>query len=252
MNLQEYMFPITRRPIAVHNGISDFASFADKGTYLQSDYQAIVRTDTNELISIVRPTYKIVPNKVLIEELLTELDKTDTKYEIDPSHSFCTSNRMRLQVTFKDIKISDNESDIALTLYLSNSYDMSEGIKMLWGCLRQICTNGMVAMSIFHRYYRKHTKNVELKFLQDQLQYCYERIPLLQGRISELSRLPITGQLQENVEKHLGIRMAESVFSNGSINQWEIFNKITYKISHDIAQQHRARYQIATSKIFGI
>jgi len=137
-------------------------------------------------------------------------------------------------------------------LYLSNSYDTSESIRVQWGFLKQICENGAVALRIFHRYYRKHTKNFELSHLQDQLQYCHERIPLLQERIHELSRLPITGQLQEDVEKHLGKRMAEKVFSNGSTNQWDIFNDITYRISHEIPQQLRGKYQIETAKIFQI
>ncbi len=41
MNLQDFMFPITERAIAVHNGQADFIDWENKQTYLSGDYKAI-------------------------------------------------------------------------------------------------------------------------------------------------------------------------------------------------------------------
>ena len=108
MNLSAFMFPIVERPVAVHNGQTDFIDWENQETYLPNDYKAIVREDTNEPISIVRNSYKIVENEVLINKLMHELLTLDTPFKLDPSHSFVTNNRMRLQITFPEITIKDS------------------------------------------------------------------------------------------------------------------------------------------------
>jgi len=94
MNLQEYMFPVALKPVSV--------DFGDK--QINTDrYKSVVRTDTGEIISIVRDTYRIVSNALLINQLLKELIKSNTNFEFDSSHSFIQNSRMRVQVIFRDI-----------------------------------------------------------------------------------------------------------------------------------------------------
>jgi len=54
MNLQDFMFPICERPVAIYNGQNDITDWDNLSTFLTSDYKAIVRADTNEPISIVK------------------------------------------------------------------------------------------------------------------------------------------------------------------------------------------------------
>lgn len=69
MNLQEFCFPVVERPVAVFDDQHDFTDWQNRDTYLPSEYKSIVRQDTNEVISIVRRSYKIVPNQQLIDNL---------------------------------------------------------------------------------------------------------------------------------------------------------------------------------------
>jgi hypothetical protein len=48
MNLNNFMFPICERPVAINNGNNDITDL--------EDYKAIVREDTNEPSSIVKST----------------------------------------------------------------------------------------------------------------------------------------------------------------------------------------------------
>ena len=48
MNLQDFMFPICERPVAINNGRNDISDWDNLSTFLTSDYKAIVREDTNE------------------------------------------------------------------------------------------------------------------------------------------------------------------------------------------------------------
>ncbi len=251
MNLQEFMFPITERPVAINNGRNDISDWDNVQTFLTSDYKAIVREDTNEPISIVKNSYQVVPNETLINKLMHELVLIDTPFKIDPSHSFCENNRMRLQVTFPDLTLKDDESGIALSLYLHNSYDMSEGVRMFWGAIRAICANGCVFGKVLSQFYGRHTQGFQISNLRKTLTETYDMIPTIQNRIDELRSMPVTGKLKEDVEKEVGKRMAKEVLPTADmLSQWQLYNALTNIISHSIEQRLRARYQMAVSRVF--
>lgn len=252
MNLSEFMFPIVERPVAVHNGQSDFIDWENQETYLPNDYKCVVREDTNEAISIVRNSYKIVPNEELINKLMHELLTLDTPFKVDPSHSFVDNYRMRLQVTFPDITINDSKSDIALSLFLHNSYDMSEGVRMFFGGIRSICSNGMVFGKLLAKFYHRHTKGFQIENLKESLVEAYEALPHIQDRIHQLEALPVTESIKTKVEDNLGKKIARDVIEEYPMNQYQLYDAITYVISHAIEQRLRARYQMAVSKTFGL
>lgn len=246
MELNQFMFPVEVRPVAVHDGITDFVHF------LPSDYKAVVRADTNETISIVKKTYQIVENQDLINNLLAELSELDTPYRIDPSHSFCDNKRMRLQVVFPQLTMQDSDSEIALSLYLHNSYDMSESVRMLWGAIRGICTNGMVFGTVLGKYCAKHTKGFNIGNLQASLSETYDQIPAIQDRIKQLESASITNELMDRIENRVGKKLSKTVFEQNPETQWMLYNGLTNFISHVIEQRHRARYQQEVSRIFDL
>jgi hypothetical protein len=248
MNLSSYFFPIEERPVAVHNGQSDESSFENP---LSSSYKAIVRADTNETISIVRDSYKIVENEELVNKLMYELIHLDSPFKLDPSHSFIQNNRMRLQVTFPELTMSDSESSIALSLFLSNSYDMSEGVRLYFGAIRAICSNGMVFGQILSRFYGRHTKNLEITNVADNLRTAIDHLPAIQNRIRELEFSPVTPKLVESVEQNIGKTIAKQVFVDDQpLSAWQAYNRITHIVSHDLDQPLRARYQQNVAKVF--
>ena len=246
MQIEQFMFPIEVRPVAVHDGITNFEHF------LPSDYKAIVRADTNETISIVKKSYQIVENQDLINNLLAELSELSTPYQIDPSHSFCDNKRMRLQITFPELTVQDSDSEIALSLFLHNSYDMSEGVRMLWGAIRGICANGMVFGTVLGKFYAKHTKGFRIGNLKDSLTATYDQIPAIQNRIKQLESSQVTQELKNLVEKGVGKKLSKTVFDQRPLTQWEMYNGLTNYISHVMEPRHRSRYQQAISRIFAL
>ena len=100
MNLNDFMFPICERPVAINNGNNDITDWDNISTFLTSDYKAIVREDTNEPISIVKSTYQVVPNEKLINKLMHELVLINTRFQSVDSHSWNTDEKMRPQVVF--------------------------------------------------------------------------------------------------------------------------------------------------------
>jgi hypothetical protein len=255
MNLQQFMFPVTERQVAVDNQITSGAKWKHPDTFLPSSYKAIVREDTNEVISIVKDSYQLVSNESLIKELLDQLVRLSTSFKIDPTHSFVQNERMRLQVTFPELRMKDSESDIALSLFVHNSYDQSEGVRMYFGAIRSICSNGMVFGDVMAKMYHRHTKGFELSQLKQKLEEAIETFPIINHRIRQLERTPVNKELVENIEKHVSKRLAQQFLDEmqyDSITQWKLFNMLTYHVSHDMEQHKRARYQQQLSKVFAL
>ncbi|MBC8192624.1 MAG: DUF932 domain-containing protein [Candidatus Marinimicrobia bacterium] len=254
MDLSRFMFPVEERPIAIHDGVQDIMDIENRNSFLSADYKALVRADTNEPISIVRNTYQVVPNSVLINQLMQELVGMDTPFVVEPSHSFVANNKMRLQIKFPELVVQDDDSDIALSLYLHNSYDGSEGVRVYFGAIRSICTNGMVFGVVVAKAYHRHTKGFDLGNISDSLSEVTEHLPEIQSRINALMHSEPDGALFESVEKELGKRMLKQVqeSTENHVSQWQVLNSITYIISHVMDQRMRARYQLAASRVFAL
>lgn len=243
--LSKFLFPIGERKIYIEDKIK--RKLLRTGTY-----KAIFREDKNKLISIMKDSYKIVPNKEIILPLLEELQSLDTRWIIDESHSFVRNNRMRLQVTFPELTLNDGKSDIALSLFLHNSYDGSEGVRMYFGGIRGICANGMVFGQVLSRYYHRHTQGIELKNLKEEITRTYDSVPVIHERIEILKRLEVNSVFLGDVEEKLGKGISKYVADQypAPQSQWVLYNVLTYYISHVVKEHLRAQYQFQVSRLF--
>ena len=158
-------------------------------------------------------------------------------------------------ITFPELLFRDGESDIALSAFIHNSYDQSEGVRFYFGAIRKICSNGMVFGQILSKYYSKHTSGFSFEDLGEKLADARDYFPVIQERINRLETLRVDEQLVENVSNKISKRLAEQVIEQeeiGRITQWEMLNRLTNYVSHDLDQRHRARYQDNISKVFAL
>ncbi len=244
--LDGYLFPVVEKAVYVD----------DDSTYKRSKhYKAIVREDNGKLISIMKDTYQLVPNHEVIMPLLEQLHNLDTKWIIDPSHSFVQDDQMRLMITFPNLTFSDGQSDIALSLFLNNSYSGISAVKLLFGSIRLICSNGAIYGSILKQLYRKHTSGFEVKNLCEQIESTYNKIPVIQHRIEQLQNTDVTPKFRRSIEDQMGKQVIKYVDQHEQRNKrasnlWMLFNIVTYYISHLIEQRKRAQYQLSASRLF--
>lgn len=241
--LSKFTFPVTERRVFFDNPATGLNS--------TKEYKAIIRTDKNKLISIMQDSYQLIPNREVIMPLLEQLHQLDTRWHFDNSHSFVDSKRMRLQVIFPDLTLNDGRSDIALSLFLHNSYDGSEGVRMYWGAIRAICSNGMVFGEVLSKFYSRHTKGINLNNLKQQVETTYNQIPVIKERISILQKIEATQTISDEINKKLGKNAAAYVAEQPAPeSQWILYNYLTYYISHLIDKRMRAAYQMKVSKLF--
>jgi hypothetical protein len=243
--LWKFLFPVTESDVQVMS--------MDNLYFPAKDYKAIIREDNSKLIAIQKKSYKLVSNAEVIEPVLTELDNLTTDWYIDESHSFVEDNRMRLQVTFPELTLNDGRSDIAMSLFIHNSYDGSEGVRMYWGAIRAICSNGMVFGETLAKFYSKHTSGIVVENLKEQIEETYDQIPVIKQRIEILQNLSVTKELTDNITDKLGKGITKYVEEQEyPESQWKLYNYLTYYISHIVQQRMRAQYQMKVSRLFGL
>lgn len=192
MNLQPFCFPVVERAVAVDNATSHLIDIEDQESFLPNGYKAIVREDTNEVISIVKDSYKLVRNKDLIDHLLRELATLSYAFKIDSRHSFVDNSEMRLHIIFPELLFHDKESDIAFGVTVSNSYNSAKSVKVEFSGLRKLCENGLILNTILFSFYSKHTMGFSFERLGSKLEEAKEYFPDIQERIHRLEHLPVT------------------------------------------------------------
>jgi hypothetical protein len=250
INLQNYFFDVHEQDVVLLNDKPWDDDPID-------NYKAIVAqiNGTEKVVSVAKKSYKLVTNQELIEPLLEQIDRLNVQWKVDRSHSFCLANRMRLQITFPEIMVTDDDSQIPLSVYLHNSYDQSEGVRLFWGAIRSICSNGMILGSVLGSQYARHTSGFSFEKFNEQFAGVTEKITHVQNRIDSLRSASVEEELMHQVQKALGKRRLEEIVQTDNlpdISQWDLLNDITYFISHKEPKPQRARLQLATSKVFAL
>ena len=265
--LEHYKFPIQVKPVYIpkdqeYNGIIDPEN---PDTHIENSSKAIIRADTQEWISTVTENYEVVSNAEVINNTVNALEALNFDYRVNQSESYLTNQRMRLVLEIPELTFNEGTSDVEPTIDIRNSYNYSEGVRILMGAIREVCDNGMLIMKAVSKFYHKHTKGIDVEKIQERIIEMRESIPEVERRIQELqSRQPnnkLMDILRDRMSKTI-IRKAgldeekeknEPVFPSVDaemLNQYRLYNLLTYIVSHEIAKQSRTRYQQRLGKIF--
>ena len=255
MDLQKFCFPVVERRVAVDTSEHPTIDLEDQQTFLPNSYKALVREDTNEVISIVNDSYKLIRNKDLIDHLFRELATLSYAFKIDSRHSFVNNCEMSLNIIFPELLFYDKQSEIAFGVTVSNSYNTAKSVKVEFSGLRKVCENGLILNTILSSFCFKHTSGFTFEGLGTRLEEAQQFFPEIQERIHRLEHLPVTEALMEKVSEKISKRLAEQVIEEheiGRLRQWELFNRLTNHISHDMEPRLQSRYQESVSKLFAI
>ncbi len=247
--LEKYLSPVSSKP----------AFFSDGTNFLPADgYKAIVaeKEGGSELLSVMRKSYKLVPNSDVILPVLDQLSRLDSKWNVDPSHSFISPTRMRIQLTFPELRFFDGQSDVAMSLFVHNSYDATERVRMIWGAIRRICSNGMIFGQVFARSDMKHTVNFQIEDISASIEETFEMIPTIKERIDLLAtkEFSLTDEVRNSIENNFGKRAIGFIDQEKPdiSTEWAVLNALTYYVSHYIHLKQRHIYQARISDMFNL
>ena len=255
--LNSFMFPVKEDVVYFSTGTD---------MVIAPNHKAITTDEPtdNKIISVVKKRYNMVSNKDLILPMLERLDKLDNKWYVDNSHSFVSDDliKMRLQLTFPELTFNDGKSDVAMSLFLNNSYDGSSSVSGMWGAIRGICKNGMVFGTVMSKFQSRHSSLFDVDFLSKQIEETYKMIPLIQERVSLLQQQEFLieskidkdadSTIIEDVDVNFGKRASQYVDENlkDVKTMWDFYNVMTYFISHYVNYKQREIYQKKLSNYF--
>jgi len=245
--LEEYKFPVKEELIY-------FPS--QNNLKRASTHKSIVRSDTGELISVMKNSYKLVSNKRIIDSVTEQLEKLNTPWRIDKQSSYLDNTNMRLHIVFPELAIQDHESKIFLSLMIINSYDGSAAYNLAKSMLRQICTNGMTAKTLLGKQVKqKHTQRIANGNLMENVEGSFKKLPLVKMRIEEMLNTPITKYIKLQIEDRMGTNVSKFVseqLRTKRDNLYDLYNHLTYWISHICNKKVQMNYHNEVCNIFQI
>lgn len=251
MHVGDFMFPIEERSVALEE--LPYQANRMLNPHPEQAFKAIIRTDTNEVISVVRNSYQLVPNEDLITMFYEELRDRQVHAFIDESHSLVNSQRMRLQITFPEIKFQDGDSEIALCLFIHNSYNGSESVRFVFGAIRDLCENGMVIAETLTEYRFRHRRGVNIKKnISGVITTVFDEWPIVEDKVKLLARTPFNTEIYAKVEQIMGTSWSHYLRSEQPETMWEAYNILTDYISHQLLKDQHARYQQGVSRVFDL
>jgi len=231
-----------------------FAVEKGKTKLLAPNHKAIVVA--NEIVAVQKKSYKLVPNEKIIMPVIERLSETGFKWEIDERHSFLTDTRMRISLKFPELVLNPDGHKIELALNVNNSYDATERVRMILGAYRVICSNGMIIGKILEKQEHKHTVNFSVENLAENIYRAYDAIPQVEARLQLLNQteFKMTDKIEEKIEQEFGKRAIAYVRQElGAVaTEWDMYNVLTYYISHYINIANRMKYQARLSEWYEV
>lgn len=203
--------------------------------------KAVVRTDTNTVISDVSVNYKLVHHSELFhmaEEYMKTIGPCTVKY-----HQLNKGARLLAEYTFKDIDVAVKKGDtVGLKTYFANSYDGKSSIRLGVSALRLACMNGMVVANANKEASYRHMGNhiqdgrlVNIDFPEaGHILQAFERGAKHWQTLSNIELSPEQIKHWEDIAVQEGI-ITPKIIENKDIEEftaWGLYNKFTEQITH--------------------
>ncbi len=214
-------------------------------------YKAIINKDNGNILSTVKKTYNAVSNIAVLEHFETLLKDQKIKFE----YGFAKSARGGRKTVFEiilpehtiDLKNGDKQE---LRLYIQNSFDGGNAIKLDIGFFRHMCSNmAMMEGNADLQYKTSHIGNAEERIKSQFNFYITEQFDKSKQFVESLAfhKFNSTEEVMEFInsddnEKIVSKRYREKVldrwnwtykFEHG-LTFWGLYNAYTHIITHDM------------------
>lgn len=219
-------------PVALH----DIKTAAGKEIHNQ---KALVREDTQQVLSIVSNNYKVVTHAEVIDkakEVFYSLGKPNIKYNLSKNGA-----NLVAMAEYKDVSSSLVGDTVGMRVFMENSYNKKKGISFFIGGIVLSCSNGMVSSHTLDTFSFRHTKNqtIELPTIDDLQSAWHKQVDVWRS----YQRMPVPKKDMRRIltRKFIGIMPAKDVnhiiqilkiHEEGEVNTWDVHQAITENITH--------------------
>lgn len=234
------------------------------------DRDAIVRTDTEEVLGIVSKEYNLVKHADAVKAAETVLAKSGHFFKADEK---MTHNGSRLYMTYRfpDVSIevgrtSDGRPDtVNPQLIVTNSYDGLLKFGFILGAFRFVCSNGLVIGHDIFEIHKKHTSGLDIEAVEEKAGranhfFFNDVIP----KYKELTHREVNVEekmkdiQKKGFPKRLSEKIAEKIVTKAITSEWNLYNEYTTFLTHDYNKDGKKSYgremelQRVVARSFGI
>lgn len=237
LTVDEVLFNVQKRPVYVEGS---------KGMIAVPGKKAIVREDTQQVLSIMSDSYVPVANKSILTTFADIADKAGIQWYTGKCYT--PGNKTYMEIVFPENKLNvgkiQGQDDVLdLRCYLVNSFDGTTAALFKAGFFRLICTNGMTVGQTDMQISYRHIGNVNAKLVENFQAYLMNKIDEAGKTIYKLTDTSFSDPESVKVlfdgSDWVGQRAQKELYEEwkrqqNSLNGWIIYNVFTYVITHII------------------
>ena len=213
--------------------------------------KAIVRTDTNEVLSAVSTRYK----PVLYEDIIRKARIFTSSFGKPTERVLVGRNgaSMNAEYTYMDRQLAVAKGDaLGLRVYIGNSYNTSSAVTVRIGCIVLSCLNGMVADKSLFEFSWRHTQGSDIRFPDPSL--LLSKYTDLGGMVDTYSESPLDNRqlafALTELTPLIGTTSVETVCDKvvqlKTPTVWDFMQASTYEITH---RREKANYLYKLNKL---
>ncbi len=216
--------------------------------------QAVVRTDTNEVLGVNGSKYKPIIHDDVVNSILDAVSSANVSQDYSFGvELFDNGAKMRGIIDFNDLTIEPEVGDyIRFQILFYNSYDGSWAFQQQAQGLRLWCMNGCTTADTVAKTWAKHTANVSVKGSASKIERGLDAFMNTKDLYQQWMKASVTDDYAENFFKYAICKINNntstfkwnekqldnlmSIYRNETYslgkNKWALYNACTYWATH--------------------
>ena len=242
-------FPVKEIPVTYDVVRTDTGKQHD----VDSGYKLIVRKDTNDVLSCVTNSYKLITNKEIMTKANPILKNQGAV--LDDLQMFGNGARVKYKYRFPDIKVKIAKDDyVNPQILINNSYDSSTEVSAMGGAFRILCSNGLVIGFSLGKEGARHTiwnQETEIEKIINSVINKTQKVfdndfPMM---IEKEVKTKDNKKLLEMFPGYTMESMVQYLIANPPKNYWDLLNAATWTSTHVMKRKSEATHKFE-AKIF--
>ena len=236
-------FPVIERPV-LFDAAGNKAPSDIKG---ETGYKLIVRKDTNDVLSCVTDSYKLITNKEIMTKANPILKNQGAV--LDDMQMFGNGARVKYKYRFPDIKVKIAKDDyVNPQILINNSYDSSTEVSAMGGAFRILCANGLIIGFSLGKEGARHTiwnEKTEIEKIINSVINKTQKVfdndfPMM---IEKEVKTKDNKKLLEMFPGYTMESMVQYLIANPPKNYWDLLNAATWTSTHVMKRKSEATHK---------
>mgnify|MGYP001009478635 CR=1 FL=1 len=214
-----------------------------------NDYKGILNVNNGVILSVVKKTYKAVSNIAVVEHFENLLREQNVRFEYGFARSVRNGRKTVFELILPDMKIDLGNGDTQeLRMYVQNSFDGGNAIKLDMGFFRHKCSNMALMVGKAELQYKtSHIGNADERIQTTFTMYLTEKFNEAKNFVEKLSKYGFNTETEllafiDNEENVLVADRYREIVKSVWLDThkpefgnlyWGIYNAYTYVITHE-------------------